>query len=143
MAALSANDCPLFFDGARKDSPSTSSGWSGIGKRKIPIEGTPMLRTALILTVSLPLSGCIASTAVDVVTAPVRVGSQVADWATTSQDESDRALGRKTRQREENLGRLERRRSRLADDCEEGERDACREAEDIAEQIEELRVAPL
>ena len=102
-----------------------------------------MLRLSLLLTAPLLLTGCIASTALDVVTAPVRVGSQVADWATTSQDESDRALGRKTRQREEDLGRLERRRARFAEDCADGERDACESADEVVEQIEELRAAPL
>ena len=102
-----------------------------------------MLRLSLILAASLMLSGCIARTAVDVITAPVRIGSQVVDWTTTSQDESDRALGRKTRQREEDLGRLERRRVGLVEDCSAGDRHSCSEAEDIVRQIAELRAAPL
>lgn len=102
-----------------------------------------MLRLPLILAGSLMLSGCIARTAVDVITAPVRIGSQVVDWTTTSQDESDRALGRKTRQREEDLGRLERRRVLLVEECSDGDRNACRDAEEIGEQIADLRAAPL
>ncbi len=102
-----------------------------------------MVRTTLLIAASLALSGCIASTALDVVTAPVRVGSQVADWATTSQDESDRALGRKARERDEALGRLERRRANAADDCEDGDREACADAVRYAEQIADLRNAPL
>lgn len=102
-----------------------------------------MLRLSLILAASLALSGCIARTAVDVVTAPVRAGSQIADWATTSQDESDRALGRKVRQREEAIGRLERRRANAAEDCSDGDREACADAVRYAEQIADLRVAPL
>ena len=47
-----------------------------------------------------PLSGCIVSTAAHVVTAPVRVGSKVVDWSTTSQDEADRNRGRKERKAE-------------------------------------------
>ncbi|WP_336957904.1 hypothetical protein [Sphingobium aquiterrae] len=46
------------------------------------------------------LQGCIAKTAVDVVTLPVRAGAQAADWATTSQEESDRNYGRKMRKQE-------------------------------------------
>lgn len=89
------------------------------------------------------LSGCIASTAVDVITAPVRLGGQVVDWTTTSQDEADRALGRKTRQREEDIGRLERRRADRAEECQDGDSQACRDAVLLGEQIEDLRVAPL
>jgi len=53
-----------------------------------------MLRSLILIAATLLLTGCIARTAVDVVTAPVRAGAQVADWATTSQDEADRARGR-------------------------------------------------
>ena len=49
---------------------------------------------------ALLLQGCIAKTAVDVVTMPVRAGAQAADWATTSQEESDRNYGRKMRKQE-------------------------------------------
>lgn len=99
--------------------------------------------SATALVSALCLSGCIARTAVDIVTAPVRVGSQVVDWTTTSQDESDRALGRKVRAREAELGRLERRRARAAERCDDGNRDACGEAGELAEQMDELRAAPL
>ena len=102
-----------------------------------------MLRLSLILAASLALSGCIARTAVDIVTAPVRFGSQVVDWSTTSQDEADRELGRKTRKREEDLGRLERRRTDRAEQCQDGDSQACREAVLLGNQIEDLRVAPL
>lgn len=55
------------------------------------------------------LSGCIAKTAVDVATAPVKVGSKAVDLATTSQSEADEKRGREIRQREERLGKLQRR----------------------------------
>ena len=45
------------------------------------------------------LPGCIARTA-NIVTAPVRAGSQVVDWSTTSQEEADRNYGRKMRKQE-------------------------------------------
>jgi hypothetical protein len=46
------------------------------------------------------LSGCVAKTALDVATMPVRAGAQAADWATTSQEEADRNYGRKMRKQE-------------------------------------------
>ena len=50
------------------------------------------------MMVALP--ACIAKTALDVATLPVRAGSQAADWATTSQEESDRNYGRRMRKQE-------------------------------------------
>lgn len=49
---------------------------------------------------SLLLPGCIARTAADIVTMPVRAGGQVVDWSTTSQEEADRNYGRKMRKQE-------------------------------------------
>lgn len=54
----------------------------------------------LVLAAALLLPGCIAKTALNVATMPVKATSQAADWATTSQDESDRNYGREMRQRE-------------------------------------------
>lgn len=48
----------------------------------------------------LLLPGCIAKTALDVATLPVRAGAQAADWATTSQEESDRNYDRRMRKQE-------------------------------------------
>lgn len=48
----------------------------------------------------LLLPGCIAKTALDVATLPVRAGAQAVDWATTSQEESDRNYGRRMRKQE-------------------------------------------
>ncbi|WP_066801610.1 hypothetical protein [Sphingomonas soli] len=52
--------------------------------------------------VALPLlsGGCIAKTIVDVATLPVKAAGQGVDWATTSQEESDRNYGRKMRKKE-------------------------------------------
>ena len=102
-----------------------------------------MVRALLLVSTGLLLQGCIASTAVDIVTAPVRAAGQVVDWTTTSRDEADRELGRKTRKREEDLGRLERRRIERAEECQDGDSQACREAVLLGNQIEDLRVAPL
>lgn len=94
------------------------------------------------LLIVVALSGCV-STAASIITAPVRVVGRVADMATTSQDESDRNLGRKMRAREEQLGRLERQRRHAAEECQDGEQDACRDANQLESQIEALRDAPL
>ncbi|MET0361405.1 MAG: hypothetical protein ABW048_06600 [Sphingobium sp.] len=45
------------------------------------------------------LPGCIARTAVDVVTLPVKAGAKAVDWSTTSQEEADRNRGREMRKR--------------------------------------------
>ena len=50
-----------------------------------------------LLAFCLLLPGCVVHTAYDVATAPVRVGSKVVDWSTTSRSEADRNLGRKVR----------------------------------------------
>jgi hypothetical protein len=63
----------------------------------------------------LALTGCVRTVA-NVVTFPVKAAAQGVDWATTSQDESDRNLGRKTRKEEERRGREERKRRR--EECE-------------------------
>ncbi len=102
---------------------------------------------AALYVLSLPLlaaslSGCIARTAVDIVTLPVKAAGQVVDWSTTSQDESDRALGREVRRREEAIGRLERQRLRQVERCDDGNRDACSEAERLQREIAVLRDAP-
>lgn len=70
---------------------------------------------------ALLLSGCLVRTAVDVVTLPVRATSQVVDWTTTSQDESDRNYGRRVREEERQRGRE----AREAEDerYDEGERE--------------------
>jgi hypothetical protein len=69
-----------------------------------------MKRLAILLPFAL--SGCIvgtvASTAVDVVTLPVKVVSAGVDAATTSQAEADEKRGRELRKQEEERGRLAR-----------------------------------
>ena len=99
---------------------------------------TRLIITALLFPL---LSGCI-STAASVVTAPVRAAAQVADWTTTSQDEADRNRGRAMREREEELGRLDRRQQREAARCARGDQDACEEADVLAGRIADLRDEP-
>ena len=64
----------------------------------------------LLAALLLPaLSGCIARTAVDVVTLPMKAAGAAVDAATTSQAEADEKRGRAIRKHEECLGREERR----------------------------------
>lgn len=86
----------------------------------------------------LPLtSGCIGTVA-DVVTAPVRVASGAVDLATTSQSEADEKRGRDMRKRDERLGELDRSYRRNARECADGDRGACRRADDDNAEIERL-----
>ena len=85
---------------------------------------------SLVLLLPLALSGCIvgtvASTAVDVVTLPVKVVSAGVDAATTSQAEADQKRGRELRKAEEQRGKQ----LRLAEErCRKGQplpTDECR-----------------
>ncbi len=84
---------------------------------------------------ALALQGCLAKTAFDVATAPVRVASKAVDMATTSQSETDEKRGREIRQREERLGQLERKRQKLEKQCIEGIRRACDEAAGVTAEM--------
>jgi hypothetical protein len=90
--------------------------------------------------VMLALSGCLARTAVDVVTAPVRVASKTVDWATTSQSEADEKRGRDLRRREESLGKLQRSYEKHRRQCEGGDQSACQAARSEYDEIQ--RVSP-
>ncbi|WP_294392845.1 hypothetical protein [uncultured Sphingomonas sp.] len=68
----------------------------------------PRLAAALLI---LSLTGCVRTVA-NVVTLPVRAASQGIDWATTSQDESDRNRGRKIRKQEQRQAREDRKRQK-------------------------------
>jgi len=59
-----------------------------------------MIVRTMLSAAALLLSGCVAKTAWNVATVPVRAGSQAVDWATTSQDEADRNRGREMRKEE-------------------------------------------
>lgn len=79
------------------------------------------MRLILLAVLPVSLSGCLARTAVDIVTLPVRAVSAGVDAATTSQSEADQRRGRELREAEEREGRLARR-------CErDPERDECRD----------------
>ena len=84
------------------------------------------------------LSGCIAKTALDVVTLPVKVASKGVDLATTSQSEADQKRGREIRLREQRLGKLQREFDKLQGQCLEGDRRACEKQSSIRAQIDSL-----
>jgi hypothetical protein len=85
----------------------------------------------LLAIASFALSGCLAKTAFDVATAPVRVVSKAADLATTSQSEADEKRGREIRKREERLGQLQRERDKTEKQCLAGDRRACDRVSEI------------
>ena len=66
-----------------------------------------MPRFLIAAAAVLPLltGGCLAKTAVDVVTLPVKATGKAVDWTTTSQSEADRNYGRKMRKQEAREGR--------------------------------------
>jgi hypothetical protein len=74
------------------------------------------MRVLLLPVLPLALSGCVvasvASTAVDVVTLPVKVVSKGVDAATTSQSEADQKRGRELRKAEEQAGKEARQRDK-------------------------------
>src|SRR3546814_16269829 len=63
----------------------------------------PLLLVPLLFLVVL--SGCIARTAADIVTLPVKAAGAGVDGVTTSQDEADRNRGREIRRQEERAAR--------------------------------------
>ncbi len=100
------------------------------------------MRAIIIALTALPLlTGCISAVKT-VVTAPVKAVGQVADWTTTSQDESDRNRGREMRQHEEQLGKLSRQRDKAAEKCRDGNEEQCQRAEVLEHEIEALMAAP-
>ena len=86
----------------------------------------------------LLLAGCLARTALDVVTLPVKVASKGIDLATTSQSDADQKRGKEIRQREERLGKLEREFDKLQANCLEGDRRACERQSTVKAQIDAI-----
>ena len=77
-------------------------------------ERTKEMRILIVAAAAFALSGCLAKTAVDIVTLPVKVASAGVDAVTVSQSEADEKRGRAMREHEECLGKEERR-ARKAD----------------------------
>ena len=67
------------------------------------------MRTLIAALLPLALSGCLAKTALDIATLPVKAASKTVDVLTTSQSEADEKRGRAVRKREECIGREVRR----------------------------------
>ena len=85
------------------------------------------MRVLVLLALPVALSGCIARTAVDLVTLPVRAVSAGVDAVTTSQSEADRARGRQLREEDERRGR----------EARQAEERARREARERGEEYQE------
>jgi hypothetical protein len=93
----------------------------------------------ILALAALPLlGGCLAKTAFDIVTAPVKVVGKAADMATTSQSEADEKRGRAMREREERLGKLDRQWRKLDDKCGDGDREACAQRDAVGREIDSL-----
>ena len=92
----------------------------------------------LLAIASFSVSGCLAKTAFDVATAPVRAASKAVDLATTSQSEADEKRGREVRKREERLGQLQRERDKSDKACLAGDRRACDRSSAINAEIQLL-----
>lgn len=69
-----------------------------------------------MLGLPLLLGGCVAKTALDVATAPVKIASRGVDLATTSQSEADEKRGRAIRNQEECVGKAQRRAERRGEE---------------------------
>lgn len=67
------------------------------------------MRAFLLLMSALLLGGCLAKTAIDVATLPVKAASFTVDKLTTSQAEADRNRGRAMRKQEEREAKERRR----------------------------------
>ncbi len=93
----------------------------------------------IIAGATLALPGCVARTAWDVATAPVKVASKGVDLATTSQSEADRNRGRELRKREEKLGKLEREYAKQTKACVNGDERGCRAAPRTYAEIQVLQ----
>lgn len=101
------------------------------------------MRTLLAVLFAAPMLGGCVSAVKTVVTAPVKAVGKVADWTTTSQDESDRNRGRAMREREERLGKLSRQRDKAAEKCRSGNEDQCERAEVLEHEIEAVMAQPI
>lgn len=98
----------------------------------------PVSRLIPLAAAAFVLQGCLAKTAVDVATLPVRAAGKGIDLATTSQSEADRNRGREIRRREERLGRLRRDYDRQIERCSDGNRRACEQARLTYAEIQQI-----
>ena len=66
------------------------------------------MRILILPLLALGLAGCVAQTALDVVTLPVKIASAGVDAVTVSQSEADEKRGRELRKQDEERGRQQR-----------------------------------
>ena len=98
------------------------------------------MRTVLLSTLVLvALGGCSIGTAVNVVTAPVRLTGKAIDLATTSQSEADENRGRNLRKMEARYGKLERDYRKEQARCAEGRAQSCARQPAITAEMDEIR----
>ena len=100
--------------------------------------------SAALIFAALP--GCVAKSAFDLVTLPVRAGANavnttagVYDRVTVSQSERDQRRGREIRQREERYGELSRDYDKALRKCDRGSDDACDAAREIYGEMNAMR----
>ena len=86
------------------------------------------LQLAIIAASLVLLQGCLAKTAWNVATAPLKVASKGVDLATTSQSEADEKRGRALRKREAKLGSLQRDYAKQSKACVGGDQRSCEAA---------------
>lgn len=98
-----------------------------------------MHRLGFCLLVILTLGGCVASTLVNVATAPIRIVSKGVDLATTSQSEADQNRGRDLRKLEARYGTLSREYDKQDGRCGAGDLQACAKRDGIAAEMDEIR----
>ncbi|TXI10775.1 MAG: hypothetical protein E6Q63_03120 [Novosphingobium sp.] len=108
-----------------------------------------MRRRLIALSIlAFALSGCVAKSAFDLATAPVRVGAKaidttagVYDRMTVSESERDQKRGREIRRREERYGKLSREYDKARQDCSRGDDDACEDARSIYAEMDAMRAS--
>lgn len=100
---------------------------------------TPLAAALIALLAGPALSGCVARAAAAVVTAPIELAGSAVDAVTTTQSEADEDRGRELRKREEELGKLMRKYDKKVQQCAEGDRRACNDAQVLYAEIQELR----
>ncbi|BBC71440.1 conserved hypothetical protein [Altererythrobacter sp. B11] len=94
---------------------------------------------AFAVAFGLLLSGCVARTALNVATAPVRIVGKGVDLATTSQSEADEKRGRELRKQDERLARLQRDYDKQMRRCQQGDRNACEDARESYAAMQQIR----
>ncbi|MBB3859869.1 hypothetical protein GGQ88_001130 [Novosphingobium hassiacum] len=101
---------------------------------------------AIVLCFLAMLPGCVAKSAFDLATAPVRIASRAVnttadayDRVTVSDSERDQKRGREIRRREERYGKLSKDYDRAMRNCDRGNDEACDDARQIYGEMNAMR----